>query len=355
MCGSGAYVLAMTETSVTNPFTTGVVDIKLNEYQMSDGEEIPYEDVKDILPGQTISKIPRIHNFGNDCYVRAKVTMEGTEETIRIENMDERWKMSKDGYFYYQEILPTGAETDIFQQVTIPTDFSQEVEGKAFDLKIDVDAVQSKNFAPDFEADSPWGPVEIQKCIKEGQYDIRTFQAADNQPLRVVYQGDSKSLMSEPEDFFHNFPVLMPGDEFTDAADLTNNSGDAIDLYFRSEAEDDKLLEKIQLQITAEIDGKAQEVYSGPIRAKELADNKLLGSLPAESTGRFQFKVSVPPELDNEYTVLADQVTWFFSTEPVKDELIKIQTGDARMTGYLLILSGITLGIGILIYRKTNY
>ena len=51
MCGSGT-ILAMTETSVTNTLSTGIVDIELEEYRIQDGEEERYEDVKDILPGQ---------------------------------------------------------------------------------------------------------------------------------------------------------------------------------------------------------------------------------------------------------------------------------------------------------------
>ena len=69
-CLSGGLVYAMPETSVDNHFETGLVDIELDEYQLDEeGKEEPYTDKQNILPGATISKIPRIHNEG-DVYKR---------------------------------------------------------------------------------------------------------------------------------------------------------------------------------------------------------------------------------------------------------------------------------------------
>lgn len=57
-------IQAMTETRVTNPVHTGVVDIDLSEYQVNEkGEEELWQDNPTVLPGMTISKIPRISNL----------------------------------------------------------------------------------------------------------------------------------------------------------------------------------------------------------------------------------------------------------------------------------------------------
>lgn len=77
LLGSGTYVYARPETSVTNHFSTGVVDINLDEYELTaNGGEEPFRDYTGkkgenplIMPGDDISKIPRITNDGNDCYV----------------------------------------------------------------------------------------------------------------------------------------------------------------------------------------------------------------------------------------------------------------------------------------------
>lgn len=355
MCGSGSLMLAMPETSVTNNFTTGIVDIELDEYQMKDGKEGPYADAEDILPGQAISKIPRIHNAGNDCYVRAKLTLQGTEQDIGVFGMGEDWEKAEDGYFYYREILKTGEDTDLFQGIRIPEDFSQEEEGGTFSLRIGVDAIQSQNFRPDFGSDSPWGDVEIQECEKEGQYDISTFKKADSQSLQVTYQGGADKLAADPDDFFADFPVLLPGDSYSDAAEIRNEGDSPIKLYFRSEAEDGGLLDKIQLTITSRIGGDTRMVYEGPIRADSLKASHLLGEIPAHGTGDFIFGISVPAELDNQYTVMEDKVKWVFSTEPIKENLFEVRTGDARRTGRFLLISGCALGAGTLLLRRRGH
>lgn len=356
-CCCGGGILARTETSVRNPFRTGVVDIALSEYRMVEGKEEPYEDVQGILPGQTISKIPRIENRGNDCWVRAKLTLRDTEESVAIEGMGDRWKAGGDGYYYYQDILPTGGKTDLFQQVRIPEDFSQEEEGKAFELEIDADAIQSQNFTPDFTADAPWGPVQIQRCIRDGNYDLQTMTAADSQSLRVVYQGESKTLLAEPEDFFASFPVLMPGDTYADTAELKNDSAEPMELYFRSQAEHgEDLLKRLQLTIETEINGQKTTVYEGALEAEPLREDVCLGTLQPGASGSFRFTLSVPKELDNPYTVLNNQVQWIFSTEPIQPEKpgvpTEVRTGDNRKTAFFLLASGLFLGAGAWMLKR---
>ena len=192
LLGSGTYVYARPETSVTNHFSTGVVDINLDEYELTaNGGEEPFRDYTGkkgenplIMPGDDISKIPRITNDGNDCYVRAKLEFSGTDVDLEKElyGFPSGWEKHDDGYYYYKNILNTGDKIDIFEGLKIPTDFPQTEEGKTFKLKIDVDAVQSKNFTPNWDDRSPWGDVEIQDCIRDG-YDIATFKKADNQSL----------------------------------------------------------------------------------------------------------------------------------------------------------------------------
>lgn len=347
MCGSGATILARTETSVMNHLATGIVDIQLKEYRIQDGEEQIYEDVKDVLPGQTISKIPRIHNQGNDCYVRVKLALEGTEEKIEIQEMGKNWIEGKDGYLYDTEILKTGQDTELFRSIHIPEDFSL-AEGASFRLIIHAEAIQSKNFTPDFQADSPWGAVEIQQCEKEGQYDITSFKQAANQSLEVVYQGDSKKLFSNPDDFFSNFPVMMPGDRYQESVELKNTNDKSLKLYFQTSAEDiadNDLLEQLQLKITTDIAGKQDTIYEGALKAEALAQDKLLGEIPAGKSGNFLFELSVPAELDNPYTVLTNQVKWIFSTGPIQP-LTPVQTGDMRKTGIYLLIAGVATGAG---------
>lgn len=210
-------IQAMTETRVTNPVHTGVVDIDLSEYQVNEkGEEELWQDNPTVLPGMTISKIPRISNLGYDCYVRAKMDfdIEGMDQSYQ--ELGEGWFLGEDGYYYCKKVLHHGDSTDIFQSIKIPEDFPQELEETQFHLDIKADAIQSKNFTPDFESKQPWGTVEIQDCQETGPYEINTVTRKD--ALQVVYQGESKKLFADPDNFFVNFSDVMPGDTYQDQA-----------------------------------------------------------------------------------------------------------------------------------------
>ena len=317
VCGSG-LIYGMATTSVINEFETGIVDIGLNEYQIVDGKEEDWSDGPLIMPGDTVSKIPRIDNDGNDCYVRVKITFRDTDVLNETDlfGIDSKWVKADDGYWYYTDILPHGETVDVFAGLFIPTDFPQDCSGDVFYIDIDADAIQSKNFEPDFESANPWGNIEILECEKEGQYDISTFKPSDDRAFEIVYLGDVDKLVKNEDDFFVNFPYLMPGDTYSDSVVLENDSDDDITMYFHTEAIDDsELLEKIQLKITTVIDGKTVVVYEGPLQAEDLQSDIALGVIPAGDSGEFKFEINVPAELNNKYTIMSSEVKWVFYTE----------------------------------------
>lgn len=339
-------IYAMESVEVTNLFETGIVDIELDEYQKIGDVEEPWSDIEDVVPNQEISKIPRIENDGVDCYIRAKITFRNTDQVDDscLFGMSDKWVKADDGYYYYTEIVPNGTSIDLFEGLIIPEDFAQTGEGEQFYLDIDTDAIQSKNFTPNFEAAAPWGSVEILECEKEGMYDVNTFHQSDSKAFQILYQGDTGKLIKNEEDFFSNFPYLMPGDVLSDTVDLVNDSDKDIKLYFRSEALDEsELPDKILLTITTEIGGKEVTVYSGTLRAEDLSENVILGTIPKGSNGKFNFEIKVPEELNNQYTILDSYVKWIFSTEPIKEIEQIPNTGDSLPQGLILCYIGFVL------------
>ena len=353
-CG---LIYGMTSVEVTNEFETGIVDIRIAEYQKTNDGEEPWEDNPLVLPGDKISKIPRIFNDGNDCYVRVKINFRNTDEIneSNLLGIDDKWIKADDGYYYYTEILPNGKTVDVFEAVKIPTDYSQDNEGKMFYIDVDADAIQSVNFEPQFQQAQPWGDIEILECGKEGQYDINTFKISDTQSFSITYQGDVKELTKNADDFFANFPYLMPGDTYNDTLKIENDGKKAIELYFRSSAEDlSDLLDKIQLKITTELNGESIVFYEGNLRAKDLSTDVVLGTVPAGKTGNFHFEIYVPHELNNQFTISSSLVKWIFSTTEIREEPPK--TGDnANLVLWISIVglsvSGLTL-IGVLMANK---
>lgn len=357
----------MIKTFVVNNFTTGVVDIELEEYQVKDGKEVKWQDNPVVLPGTNVSKIPRIHNNGNDCYVRVKLNFRETQEKLEdyLYGIEDTWVKSADGYYYYKKILKTGEDLDIFKGLKIPDDFSQEEENSKFYLDIDVDAIQSKNFNQDLTSYSPWGNVEILDCHKEGQYDINTFKKADSKSFIIEYQGETvNKLVVNEDDFFLNLPVLMPGDNYEDSIDLVNKSNNDIDLYFKSEITDNsELLDKIYLSITVEFNEDKRTVYEGTLKAEKLKEYILLGTIPGNTKEKLYFKIIVPAELDNKFSIAESNVKWILATDiQNKTETVpvttfktpSVRTGDSNTVGILLIISGVIMGIISLFIKKKS-
>ena len=208
LCASGTAVYAMPEASVENNFETGIVDISLHEYMLNEsGEETEWVDPEAVLPGMQISKIPRITNEGNSCYVRVKLEFEGTEAVDEedLYGMDVNWTRAEDGYYYYKNILDESDSVDVFQGIRIPEDLSQEeMQGQIFSLNIDADAIQAANFTPDFDAVEPWGEVEILESTAEEGYDITAFKQGSNLSLEIEYQGQTRMIS------FRIYRILCP-------------------------------------------------------------------------------------------------------------------------------------------------
>ena len=318
--GSG-LIYAQTTASVNNTFEFGVVDISLSEYQIQNNKEVSYPNKPiTIVPGMVISKIPRIHNNGADCYVRAKISFKNTDEINENDlTINKNWKQADDGYWYYTKVLPAEEDVDLFSTVNIPSDFSEDDANTKIRLTIEVDAIQAKNFTPNFKRAKPWGNVEIIAYKSDDDYEYSQFKQAKQQLFTVTYQGDAGTLVTNRKDFFENMPFLMPGDSYDDELTIQNNGKNPIKLYFSTtyNQEELKLLEKIDLTITKTIDGQTSTVYEGDLAAADLEKSVLIDTFDPGEKGTMAFTVTVPPELTNEYALQDSDVTWIFSSDEI--------------------------------------
>lgn len=171
--------------TVTNHAEMGIVDIDLKEYTIdSTGNKVEWQDKQNILPGETISKIPEISCVQGavDCYIRAKVEISCKDEnlqnsakmlTLNNLNVDTTnwYYCANDGYFYYKTILTENSNpVTLFTQVTIPSDLNNDWSLEEISIDVTAEAIQSRNFTPNFAQDStePWPGItasDIQKCI----------------------------------------------------------------------------------------------------------------------------------------------------------------------------------------------
>lgn len=358
---TGVFAKTILQTDVLNNFQMGIVDIDLNEYQeKKNGTETEYTNNLEVWPGRTISKIPRVKNKGADAYIRIRVDINDeniksdahlTEDNISGWNKD---LVKRGNYYYYTKVLKNGQSFDIFEKVTIPTEWDSEASKQKFDIKINVDAIQSKNFSPDFDLKEPWGNVEIQECIHEDGYDFNTLKKADNQRLSVTLLHKATDLISSPKDFFVNLPYLMPGDIMTDRVTLRNNYDKPVNLYFGSIASKsgtvlDHMYAKIYIKLP---NGYENLIYEGKLNTD--MQYRLLTTINAGQQGELIFTVSVPTTVDNKYALQKGNIKWLFMAEFEEDKPVINQippthiwkTGDSGLAPYLIVM--VLSGIGLI-------
>ncbi|MDD3220631.1 MAG: hypothetical protein PHC41_15860 [Lachnospiraceae bacterium] len=347
---AGIYAYTSSSVSVINHLKLGDVNIGLIEYELdSNGKEIPYQDNKLVLPGDEVSKIPRITNYAEDCYIRVKIDFQNDldMEGISAENLkgiSNKW-IFKNGYYYYTNPLRYGEHADIFDGIDFPPEWTEVHSMQHLQILIDAEAIQAQNFMPDFKSESPWGNEEIEICLhslKDRDFRKDTADLNTYQDLSIVYDGTSSKLLAVSDDFFTNFSQAMPGSSLKDSVCFLNTAKKATQVFFQTGLPDNlsedelELMEKIPLIITME----NQTIYEGNLKASALNNGISLGCYNPGSNKVFDFKLQIPKDLKNNYALTETKVKWIFSvhsdaetsahTKPVK-------TGDySKINIYLM-------------------
>lgn len=162
------------------------------------------------MPGDSISKIPRITNYAQPCWVRARIVMEnnrnqmdGIQEEMLV-GISSKW-VRRGEYYYYTKALKKRESVDLFHSVKIPESWTEEHNGQELGMVIQAEAIQKANFTPDFSGMSPWGNQEIELCVheKEGAPVCRMPET----DLSVEFNGKAHKLLAVPGDFF---PMQKP-------------------------------------------------------------------------------------------------------------------------------------------------
>lgn len=341
---SGTYAYYQDSVSVQNHINTGDVNIGIQEYQEIDGKETEYDLVENriVLPSEVVSKIPRITNYAETCYVRAKVTHhskpvsdsdteEETEYILSDENINGisgQW-IRKGEYYYYTEPLKHGASVDFFEAVTIPAEWTEASSGTSLGLTVTAEAIQAANFTPDFQSEQPWGNREIEICVHEEDNSI-TEVNQEYQQMTVTYEGAARNLIAVPEDFFQNLDKAMPGDTVQDTFSISNTTDTEAEFFFQTETpgglteEELDLLKQFQLTILQ----NGTPIYSGDLEAVSLNNRISLGTYQPGETGNLVFQLSLPAELKNAYAQRETCINWIFSVEGA-EEIVDTPDGPA--------------------------
>lgn len=352
---SGIY--AINDNVVSDEtFRTGSVDIELEYFTLNNDNEEKYSEVdKPVMPGDKISLIPKVHNLGEDCYLRIKIQFidEDIDALKYITGFSDKMAQYGD-YYYYQEQVNHNQTIKIFDAITIPSEILNESSEQKISLNVTAEAVQAKNFEPDYTKENPWNNVKPEKSIRI-TYDYEKDDS--NNSIIIKYNGTTSNDVTLHDDIFKNISSVMPGDVLNEKIHIKNNN-DGKTKYFinlgygQKEKLDTELLNSIDLKIT---NNKGIEIYSGKIIN---SNDIMLGELESNQEEEFIFTIYFPIELGNKYELLNQKLIWTFSSLN-SNSLDVPNTGDSIDIDIIIFLiSSMCLAIVIvLIYtekRKNN-
>lgn len=308
MCVMPQTIVHAESIETVNNLGMGAVGINIKEYELdANGKEVPYQDFKTILPGQTVDKISRITNTGEPAWIRCKLSFVSEAE---MENLDESMVKLADGwlkkgdYYYWTKALPTNGTVDFTKTVTFPAAWTEALDNEEFQIIISADAVQQRNFTPDFTADDPW----FGTMIEVSMYEKSRVRTTDDKAFEVVYRNGTEGLFSNTEDFFKHWGTAMPGDVLEDTLKVKNAYSVPIEIFFSTQTiADDILIKELGLEIK---DGSGKVIFSGKM-SEAMKEISLVWLEPGQET-TLSYKVTVPASLTNKYAMMNTKTKWIF-------------------------------------------
>lgn len=314
---TGVYGYFSDSLTVTNHIALGDVNIDLKEYQKKGSTEVLYTNPKSVVPGESVSKIPRITNLAKPCWVRARIVYTDDRERVEgfqdemLSGMSEDW-VKRGEYYYFTKILKRKEYADLFQEVKVPAVWGEEHSGQKLGILIQAEAIQAANFVPDFSGISPWGNQKIQLCVHEE--DGAAACRGEKMNLSVEFNGKAHKLVSVPGDFFINLGTAMPGDHFEDVVDVSNTTRKEAELFFHTAVKGQnnsqmEILKGIRLTIFM----NEKKLYKGTLDSPELEKKQSLGKFQPEQKGKLKFVLDVPADWDNSFALRKADVQWIFS------------------------------------------
>lgn len=307
MCISGIYAITDEISNIENGISTSSVDISLKEYNQDD--EIFQDDGKYVVPGDEITLIPRAHNLGIDCYIRTKITYtiagDKLEEIDFIKGNYSSWIKSED-YYYYDTVLGKEDSIDLFNKILIPSNLSGEYNGKKVSIRINVDAIQARNF------DGNWNEVTIQKSV-DRTYDIDYSGASS-----VIFENDTNNHVTVGDSFFNNLGNMLPGDCISENIKIKNDSSNKNRYYMAIHYDE---LNQNEIDLLKEIKLSVRNSNNHILVDNNLAfkGKQNLGDLNTKEEDSYIIELNFPKSIGNDYSKLFTKIIWEFSYEPLEE------------------------------------
>lgn len=322
---------AFNQTSLKNIVKTQGIDIKVTSNTDED---------KLYSAGSTLRYEPVIENRAMSCYIRFKLNLSN-----KLLSEDSFVGLTEDfvkrgDYFYYTKPLDNKKSITTFNSFKMPADIDNEDKEEIKIIKT-VDAIQSKNFTPDFNSENPWGNVEVISSNFDGSNYIN--EVISIKPINLTINSNKEITLTDKDILNFN---LVPGDVITNSIDIKNNNGKEVNVDFKAKGEDSKILRSINLKLY--LDNK--KIYDGDLVTKNLEEYTKLVGLSDNETASLRYEIEVPQNLNNDYQNKESKFEWKFKINDVNNNLVKTDDLSSYLVVSIIIL--ITSLFGIAIFKR---
>lgn len=331
------------QQEIRGTFTTGSVEIDVKQYELVNGELIESKP-RNISPGEQLSYIPEIENLRADGYIRVKVDLDNFENntvpltTDNIFMLSDGW-IKRGDYFYYTKAVTHGEKQALFQGISIPREWRGGDNG--FTVNLTADVVQSANFTPDWESESPWGFINIEPAKEDLVVDYGVAKPVDIKE-HVITWNKKEGFETDMGGLFDNADYFMPGDVYTDSVKLRNKSNNEIRLYLKMNSKELDILSGMKLKLS--INGK--ELYNGAgLGSSDWID---LVNLKSGEEAVLDYEVEFPIEAANDQSevISSAALSWEFKAAEIATEDSSVNAAGAK-TGDELNLAADILVIAL--------
>ena len=305
-------------TEVENNIETGLVSIHLDQYEYdSAGKLLEYEDCQKVRPGARLNRLIHISNKANSAWIRLKISLK-TSDTLfgfgeeMLTGMNKGW-IRRGAYYYWTKPLDKGEGVYFDNSLLIPASWSEADVCKEFQVSVSADAVQTKNYSPDFDSEDPWFGTVIEQSL----YDSYEEKEAVQNNFAVIFKGGAEGLVKTGKDFFSGWGTLMPGDTVHDEVTISSSYSAPVKIWFYTNTQASDRMNDLADKVRITIRDDSSVIYEGPLSGT--VDKVLLGEYTAGSTGKISYSVYVPKELTNRYSLANARTVWVFECEVLEE------------------------------------
>lgn len=353
----GSTVLAQ-NGSVEKHGHIGAVDISIS-HEFTD-------ETINLMPGERVGIESYVTNTAEPAWIRARIDYPYfNAEHGQIEQMelpsdalvafsDPNWKRIGSWYYYLKPVT-VDTKVPFTESITFPSDWDNSYVDASFDMEFTAEAVQEKNFTPDFSSSDPWHGVVIQA------YDADNYKFAQitSNHFSVSFENGSQGLVHTDEDFAVNLDNAMPGDTFEGDAEISNKMDVPVKLYFEADSGGDHATtDKIHLKIFND-----DAVIFDDVLSFKLGKTLLAEYQPGDSS-TFRYEISIPTDMDNNFARTDFLAIWKFSCDeipsdpelpPVLKRIVeRIDTGDAVLYGIVAVSVVLVVFLIVTLVRKVG-